>query len=345
MVDSPKQRTVRTSKAEARVSEMARREADRCARRIPWQRLLESRQQYIEWNTFSLWAGAIAEAEGCVPGWLAEVVEKRCPGIFGTDVASEITHQYAPLYRQISEWTKSNVLAQAKGEGWLQAVTFYAVRDPDFLRDCAYWQHCARQWKRDRPSAYPPFEEWSRASEQCRDEDLDFEMPEDKRRIIKVRREAGAERFAAAVAQYMEWEAFTYWLRSLLESDTTLPGAVAKELQRRCPGFLECDRVLRGTLSPEDYTKRWKALLEWGENRFFGDIQKEGWFDALVSEARAHPRSVRTVDYWVFYWDERWSSNPHETYPTLEEWRRAADAFVLAPRLPRCRNPLKLASS
>ena len=330
MVDSSKQRTVRTSKAEARVSEIARREADRQARRIPWQRLLESRQQYVGWNAFSLWAGAIAEAEGSVPPWLGKILDERCTGIFGTDPATEIKHQYPPLNRQISKWAESNVLAQAKIEGWLQAVTFYAVRDPDFVRDCAYWQHCVRKWRRERPSAYPSFEDWQRASEQCADEVLDaFEMTEDRRQIIKASRSAGPERLAIVVAHYMEWEAFTYWLRSLLESDTKLPGAVMKELQCRCPGFPECDELLRNTLSPEDYTKRWKALLEWGENQFFGDIQKEGWFDALVSEARAHPRGVRTVDYWVFYWDERWSSNPHEVYPTFEEWRHAADNFVV----------------
>jgi hypothetical protein len=127
----------------------------------------------------------------------------------------------------------------------------------------------------------------------------------------------------------MEWEAFTYWLRSLLESDARFPDPVAKELKRRCPGFLKCDEVLRSTLPPENYTKRWKALLQWGENRFFNNIQKEGWFEAVVSEARAHARSVRAVDYWVFCWDEHWSSRPSEAYPSFDEWRSAADDFVI----------------
>ena len=330
MVDSPKQRTVRTSKAGTCVSEMARREADRQARRIPWQRLLEARQQYVEWNAFSLWARAIAETEGCAPAWLVKVLEERCPGLLGSDRTSEITHQDPRLNRRILEWFESNVLAQAKHEGWLRAVTFYAVRDPAFVRDCAYSQHCEVQWKRQRPSAYPPFEEWRRASERFADEALDaFEMKEDKRQIIKVSRMVGPECFAAAVAEYMEWEAFTYWLRSLLESDVKFPDAVERELQRRCPGFRECDEVLRSTLSPEDYTRRWKALPEWGENRFFSKMQQEGWFHAVVYEARAHPRSVRTVDYWVFYWDEHWSCRPLDVYPSFQEWRCAADDFVV----------------
>jgi hypothetical protein len=241
-------------------------------------------------------------------------------------------HQDPLLYRRVLEWFETNVLVQAKEEGWLRAVTFYAVRDPAFVRDCAYSLHCEAQWKLQHPSAYPSFEEWRRASEQCADEALDaFEMAEDKRQIVKTSRLVGPERFAAAVAQYMEWEAFTYWLRSLLESDAKFPDAVAKELQRRCPGFLECDEELRNTLSPEDYTRRWKALLEWGENRLFSEMQQEGWFDAVVYEARAHPQSVRTVDYWVFYWDDHWSSSPLEAFPSFQEWRCAADDFVVGP--------------
>jgi len=309
---------------------MARREADRHARRIPWQRLLKARQQYVECNAFSLWAHAIAEAEGCAPAWLVKVLEERCPGLSGSDRTSETTHQDPRLNRRILEWFESNVLVQAKEEGWLRAVTFYAVRDPVYVRDCAYSHYCEVQRKRQRPSAYPPFEEWRRASERCADEVLDaFEMKEDKRQIIKASRMVGPERYAAAVAQYMEWEVFTYWLRSLLESDAKLPGAAVKELKRRCPGFLERDEVLRNARSPEDYTRRWKALLEWGENRFFSEMQQEGWFDAVVYEARAHPRSVRIVDYWVFYWDEHWSSGPLEAYPSFQEWRCATDDFVI----------------
>ena len=299
MVDSPKQRTVRTSKAETCVSEMTRREADRHARRIPWPRLLEARQQYVEWNAFSLWARAIAEAEGCAPAWLVKVLEERCPGLLGPDRTYEITHQDPLLYRRVLEWFETNVLGQAKDEGWLRAVTFHAVRDPVFARDCAYSQYCHAQWKRQRPSAYPSFEEWRRASEHSADETLDaFEMTEDKRQIIKVSRTLGPGPFAAAAAEYMEWEAFSYWLRSLLESDAKFPDTVAKELQCRCPGFLEWDQGLRTTLSLENYTRRWKVLLEWGKNRFFTKIQKKGWFEAVVSEARAHPRSARTIDYW-----------------------------------------------
>jgi hypothetical protein len=333
MANTPKQRAWRPSKAaEARVSEMARREADRQARRIPWERLLEARNQYVEWNAFRLWVHAVAETEGKPPDWLAKVTEDHCPGLLESTLRGELAgpDQEPPLYRRMSEWIEGNVLADSEDGGWLRAVTFYAVRDPVYARDCAYWQHCEGQWKLQRPTAYPSFEEWRRASEQCADEVLDaFEMEEEKRQIIKASRAIGPERLTAGVAQYMEWEAFTYWLRSLLEADTKFPETVTQELQHRCPGFLESDKELRSTLSPEDYTRRWKALVEWGKERFFVEARGEAWFDTLVYHARAHPRSARTVDYWVFYWDEHWSTHSLGTYPSFESWRQAADNYVV----------------
>jgi hypothetical protein len=311
---------------------MARREADRQARRIPWEQLLQARHQYVEWNAFTLWVRAITETERELPGWLARIIEEHCPGLIGSERRdSESGPELgAHLDRRIREWVEQNVLSDSKHGGWLQAVTFYAVRDLACARDEAYSEWCEKQWKEQPPASYPSFKGWLSASESCGDEVLDVsKMRKDKRRIIKVSRAIGSERLEVAVAEYMEWEAFTYWLRSLLETDTRFPENVTLELQRRCPGFLESDKELRNALSREDYTRRWKALLERGEGRFSVEFRREGWFDSVVYHARAHPRSARTVDYWVFYWDERWSTHPLDQYPSFEVWRRSADDYVV----------------
>ena len=79
-MDTTKPRAWRPSKEEVRVSEMARREADRRARRVRWERLLEARKQYVEWSAFSLWVRVILESEGEIPPWLSKILEGRCPG-------------------------------------------------------------------------------------------------------------------------------------------------------------------------------------------------------------------------------------------------------------------------
>ena len=45
----------------------ARERADDQARRIPWQRLYDARNQYIDWQEFNLWARSILEVEGRIP--------------------------------------------------------------------------------------------------------------------------------------------------------------------------------------------------------------------------------------------------------------------------------------
>src|SRR2546428_10217352 len=85
MMNTEEQRAPRTTEAEIRVSEMARRQADRQARRVRWERLLEARCQYLEWNAFSLWARAIEEAEGSIPAWLPKVLDERCTGLLGLE--------------------------------------------------------------------------------------------------------------------------------------------------------------------------------------------------------------------------------------------------------------------
>jgi hypothetical protein len=59
---------------------LARERADEQARRIPWQRLLDTRNQYIDWQEFYLWARSILEVEEQIPTWLVDILKERCPG-------------------------------------------------------------------------------------------------------------------------------------------------------------------------------------------------------------------------------------------------------------------------
>jgi hypothetical protein len=55
-----------------RLQRLAGEPAERQARRTPWQRLFESRNQYIDWQEFYLWVRSILEVELGVPDWLGE---------------------------------------------------------------------------------------------------------------------------------------------------------------------------------------------------------------------------------------------------------------------------------
>jgi len=58
---------------------LARQRADDQARRIPWPRLLDARNQYIAWQEFYLWVRSILEVEERIPEWLVGILDERCP--------------------------------------------------------------------------------------------------------------------------------------------------------------------------------------------------------------------------------------------------------------------------
>ena len=128
----------------------------------------------------------------------------------------------------------------------MNAVGYYAARDLASLRNHAYWEYCEREWKRSKPDPYPSFHDWLKASEHCSDRALDeCEMPEEKRRLLKLSRPGQPSSAAQGGRPVCWWEVFAYWARTALEAVSPLPASVEREVKRRCPGFLEADAVVR----------------------------------------------------------------------------------------------------
>ena len=69
------------SKSADRLQRFARERADDEARRIPWQRLYEARNQYIDWQEFYLWVRSILEVENEIPNWLVENPRHELSGL------------------------------------------------------------------------------------------------------------------------------------------------------------------------------------------------------------------------------------------------------------------------
>ncbi len=215
--------------------------AEKEAARIPWPQLIEARELYVRWQAFVHWVRAIEDTEGAFPEWLAEIVEKRCPG-FLQFVAEQmlLDRRSSPFFwYHLERWISEHFFSRAWREGWMNAVGYYAVRDLACLRDHAYWEYCESQWRRSEPSAYPSFREWRKASEHCDDRVIDAcEMRETERELIKASLRISPGVLRKAVDRYVEWQVFAYWARTALESGHPLPGPVERELRQRCPGFL-----------------------------------------------------------------------------------------------------------
>jgi hypothetical protein len=323
-------RTWRPGPVERRVREVARQTAEHEAARIPWSRLQGARKKYIEWEAFALWVRAIEETEGNFPPWLVEVVNRRCNG-FTRFVAEEKVSQSCEsplLWRRLVCWIKEHIFGKIWRENWMNAVGFYAARDLTSLRNHAYWEYCDHHWKRSKPAVYPSFPDWLRASEHCSDRVLDeCEMPEEKRRLIKLSRRVGARTLRNAVERYVEWEVFAYWARAALEADSPMPALVEREMNRRCQGFLRADTAARAANPAEEPHCRFNRMIKWIEDHDFTHVKKRGWFDVLLYQTRLHARHARVIDYWHAC-EVRCTKDPSTAYLSFTQWQRAADSYT-----------------
>ena len=312
------------SKSADRLQRFARERADDEARRIPWQRLYEARNQYIDWQEFYLWVRSILEVEGRIPGWLVEILNARCPGFIETERAlTSKAVKSRPLHFRLEDWIDDHIFAFAKEQGWFNAITYYAVRDPRYQRSEGCWSECVEKWKRTKPIHYPSFEEWKEEEAQC---DETAHLTAAERKAKASAKQVAPDRLGEAVSRWIDWEAFAYWARPALECRSGLPTEVASELERRCPGFLDANSGT-GKQDSAHTSQDWHSLMSWIADHCFQDAKIEGWFDTILGQARSHPRAIRTMEY-ADHCDEVWNSATPEPYPSFEDWRRDADVYV-----------------
>src|SRR5712692_2873294 len=140
----------------------ARRRADEKARSIRWERLLQTRTEYVSWTEFYFWARSIMEADAGISDWLKSILKERTPGFIEYDLAYRTTHpkQKSLPWQRLSDWIDEHIFQFAYQGGWLEAIAFYAARDPRSQRAMAYWRECRARWRRKRPRSYPCLKEW-----------------------------------------------------------------------------------------------------------------------------------------------------------------------------------------
>jgi hypothetical protein len=305
----------------SRVQRRAQEQAAESARRVPWQVLLETRNQFLKWQEFYFWARSIMESEGSIPGWLATRLDEMCPGFTeadrqkGTRRAKDANQGFVGL----EEWIAQDVFGFAERGGWLPAVTYYAVRDPRYQRASVCWSESVEKWRATKPREYPSLDQWLRDAARC-DESARLEPGMRKRRAcFKL---VDSARLAEGVSRYMDWEALAYWARAALDNDVPLPEKVMNEIDARCPG-LTC----RGVEGAEGIGG-WSYFMAWIGDHFFPDAKTEGWYEAIVISARVHPRTIRTMEY-ADHCDECWKGRVPVPYPSFETWRKDADLFVV----------------
>ncbi len=132
----------------------------------------------------------------------------------------------------------------------------------------------------------------------------------------------GAERLAATLTEFIEWRAFSYWLRLCVESAGSVSDSLAAILRERCPGFLEYAAVYAKE-HPGEPEFLWLRFLEWADEMLFKGPIAEGWRHALGYYATRDPRMDQLREYWKRCRQE-WKSQPPVALPCFDSWRASA---------------------
>ena len=204
-----------------RLQRTARERANDEARRIPWPQLLDARKKYIDWQEFSLWVRSILEGENRIPDWLVEILNDRVPGFLESQ--EQLTPKAAkgrPLPLRLEDWIDDHVFGFAKQEGWFNAITYYAIRDPRYQRAEVCWSECVGKWKKTTPLRYPSFEEWKCMAAEC---DETARLVADERKARSSSKLVEPDRLTEAVSRYIDWEALAYWAQPALERCPQIP--------------------------------------------------------------------------------------------------------------------------
>jgi len=146
-------------------------------------------------------------------------------------------------------------------------------------------------------------------------------------RLARERAEAQArrirwQRLLHARNEYIDWQEFYLWVRSVLESENRIPDWLIGILDERCPGFIDNERELR----PKATKNRPLPLRleDWIDDQFFGFAKQGGWFSAITYYAIRDPRYQRAEVCWS-QCAKNWKKARPLRYPTFEEWKGMAE--------------------
>src|SRR5579859_608945 len=123
--------------------------------------------------------------------------------------------------------------------------------------------------------------------------------------------------------EYMKWEAFVLWVRSIEEAEGSAPEWLAKVVDRRCPDFSKFISK-RNQDHRQGLRFLWYQLQRWVNDRIFGQVWKEGWMSAIGYYAARELASHRNHAYWLLC-EREWSRSKPANYPSFRDWLKASE--------------------
>ena len=124
--------------------------------------------------------------------------------------------------------------------------------------------------------------------------------------------------FAKASRQYVQWEAFSLWIRVVLQFEDEVPRVVRMALQEHCASFVN------GNISITEPAQLRLQLDEWiNRRKIFARARREEWFEALLFYTVRDPQLKYVCAYWE-QCESEWANKRTRRYPEFEAWVQSA---------------------
>jgi len=294
----------------------ANQQARRQALFVSWRRIEESAASYVEWLGFSLWIRAARLTGASMPLVVRAELESRCAGFVE---AAERAWRDGDLavWRMLNDWIESHQFADAKSQGWFDAVVYYAYTDIRCMRVWLNWDYTVDAWQVRAPAQVPSFEDWVRQDPPP----VHLNQTDAKSVALLQQTRVQPDVLAAAVSSLIEARARGLWIASTCEPERVIPKSVLEDLELALPETfnakdrLVCDRLLFLRVI------RRASASSWAQAR-------EGkWPAALRYSVISHPRYHRIIHYFQKCEDERSSSGIQRSASTFAGWLHAADQY------------------
>jgi hypothetical protein len=283
---------------------------------VPWQQLAEGAAAFAEWHMIILWVRVITETADQLPQIVRSTLQLRCPGFLESQ--SREQKDNLPLWKSLEEWCTAHFFAEARAEGWFDALMYYAYKDLRTEQAWTTWERTKADWRHAAPVGWPTLEQWT--LEVLATRSL-AHLGAEKARAVHALGAVEGPRLNKAVTDLLEARALTLWVDALTEPGQPLEESVSTELRNRCPGLLPASGS-----GPIWARSLFSRLLRFGEASWRGAARSEGWYAALRYKVVHHPRYQRLIHYNQRCHDE-WSQARPKSYPSFSEWLGSADGY------------------
>ena len=289
---------------------------------VPWRRLEESAAEYADWHIFGLWVRTIAEGEERLPEIVRSSLRARCPGFLERETGwrGRALNDPQLIWHALEEWIASHVFAEAKGQGWFDAVMYYAYKDLRVEQAWSLWERTNDARSPKAPSSWPTLQEWT---EQVSNIYSRTQPAGENARALEALAKVEPDRLRRAVWDSLESRALALWMVFNYQPEASLEDLALDELQRRCPGFL----------GPSGDRPLWDRslfyrLIRFAEAGWRVSAHSEGWRAALRYQVRNHPRYHRLIHY-VQHCHDEWVHVLPRSSSSFDEWLRTADEYFV----------------